>query len=70
MLGIDHQNGRFSKRRAWSKSGLWWPPTAGCEFAGQRREEVYDWVEQTLVRHEYAGCRGRTKAWSGSTSRR
>ena len=24
-------------------------------FAGQRREEVYGWVERTLVRHEYAG---------------
>ena len=24
-------------------------------FAGLRREEVYVWVEQTLVRHEYAG---------------
>jgi transposase InsO family protein len=23
-------------------------------FAGQRREEVYGWVEQTLVRHQYA----------------
>src|SRR5438067_11818376 len=23
-------------------------------FAGQRREEVYDWVEKTLVRLEYA----------------
>jgi transposase InsO family protein len=23
-------------------------------FAGERREEVYGWVEQTLVRHEYA----------------
>src|ERR1700684_3497600 len=23
-------------------------------FAGQRREEVYGWVEQTLVRHHYA----------------
>ena len=23
-------------------------------FAGQRREEVYRWVEQTLVRHQYA----------------
>jgi len=23
-------------------------------FAGQRREEVYSWVEQTLVRHRYA----------------
>jgi hypothetical protein len=26
-------------------------------FAGQRREEVYGWVEQTLVRHEYASLR-------------
>ena len=24
-------------------------------FAEQRREEVYGWVEQTLVRHHYAG---------------
>ena len=24
-------------------------------FAGQRREEVYAWVEKTLVRHQYAG---------------
>jgi transposase InsO family protein len=24
-------------------------------FAGQRRAEVYGWVEQTLVRHQYAG---------------
>jgi len=31
---------------------------AGSEvvrFAGQRREEVYGWVEQTLVRHQYVG---------------
>jgi transposase InsO family protein len=26
-------------------------------FAGQRREEVYGWVERTLVRHEYACLR-------------
>lgn len=26
-------------------------------FAGQRREEVYGWVEQTLVRHEYGSLR-------------
>jgi transposase InsO family protein len=26
-------------------------------FAGQRREEVYEWVERTLVRHHYAGLR-------------
>jgi transposase InsO family protein len=24
-------------------------------FAGQRREEVYGWIQQTLVRHQYAG---------------
>lgn len=24
-------------------------------FAGQRREEIYSWVERTLVRHQYAG---------------
>ena len=31
---------------------------AGSEvvrFAGQRREEVYGWVEKTLVRHQYVG---------------
>jgi len=28
------------------------------QFAGQRREEVYDWVERTLVRHQYSSlCR-------------
>jgi len=26
-------------------------------FAGQRRPEVYEWVERTLVRHQYAGLR-------------
>jgi transposase InsO family protein len=26
-------------------------------FTGQRRTEVYDWVEKTLVRHEYADLR-------------
>ena len=26
-------------------------------FAGERREEVYQWVEQTLVRHEYASLK-------------
>src|SRR5262245_15932476 len=29
------------------------------QFVGQRREEVYNWVERTLVRHEYAS-RGRS----------
>jgi transposase InsO family protein len=28
--------------------------TGEVRFAGQRREEVYAWVEQTLVRHQYA----------------
>ncbi len=27
------------------------------QFAGQLRAEVYDWVERTLVRHQYAGLR-------------
>jgi len=27
--------------------------SGGVRFAGQRREEVYGWVEQTLVRHQY-----------------
>lgn len=26
-------------------------------FAGQRRQEVYDWVERTLVRHQYGALR-------------
>jgi hypothetical protein len=30
---------------------------SAVRFAGQRRQEVYDWVERTLVRHEYAGLR-------------
>lgn len=28
---------------------------SAVRFAGQRRQEVYEWVERTLVRHEYAG---------------
>jgi hypothetical protein len=28
--------------------------SSAVQFAGQRREEVYAWVEKTLVRHEYA----------------
>ena len=30
---------------------------SAVRFAGQRREEMYEWVERTLVRHEYAGLR-------------
>ncbi len=29
--------------------------SGGVRFGGHRREEVYSWVEQTLVRHQYAG---------------
>ena len=28
--------------------------SAPVQFAGQRREEVYGWVEKTVVRHQYA----------------
>lgn len=28
---------------------------SAVRFTGQRRQEVYDWAERTLVRHEYAG---------------
>src|SRR6266480_169515 len=30
---------------------------SAMRFAGQRREEIYAWVEKTLVRHEYACLR-------------
>lgn len=30
---------------------------SAVRFTGQRREEIYEWVEKTLVRHEYAGLR-------------
>ena len=30
---------------------------SAVRFAGQLREEIYAWVEKTLVRHEYAGLR-------------
>lgn len=33
----------------------------GVRFAGQGRGEVYGWVEQTLVRHQYAGLDRRGK---------
>jgi len=26
-------------------------------FAGERREDVYGWVEQTLVRHQFASLK-------------
>jgi len=34
---------------------------SGVRFTGQRREEVYGWVERTLVRHQYAGLPRRDK---------
>ena len=37
-------------------------------FAGQRREEVYSWVEKTLVRHQYASLDRPERAWCGATS--
>jgi hypothetical protein len=30
---------------------------SAVRFTGQRREEIYAWVEKTLVRHEYASLR-------------
>jgi hypothetical protein len=29
--------------------------SAEVEFRAQRRQEVYQWIERTLVQHEYAG---------------
>jgi hypothetical protein len=51
--GIDHQHGRFGSDEPGADPGV----SGGqreVRFAGQRREEVYGWVEQTLVRHQYA----------------
>jgi len=39
-------------------------------FAAQRREEVYERIEKTLVRHEYAGLRKPDKGVHGYTSAR
>ena len=49
--GIDHQHGRFRSTsleqiRAFLDGG------GEVRFAGQHRQEVYLWVEQTLVRHQ------------------
>ena len=30
---------------------------SAVRFVGQGREEIYAWLEKTLVRHEYAGLR-------------
>jgi hypothetical protein len=35
--------------------------SGGVQFAGQRREEVYDWTERTLVRHRYTALNRREK---------
>jgi hypothetical protein len=39
-------------------------------FTGQRRQEVYEWVERTLVPHQYAGLRRPDKEFYGSTCHR
>ena len=31
-----------------------WAGSGEVRFAGQRRAEVYGWIERTLVRHQYA----------------
>jgi hypothetical protein len=54
MLGIDHQHGRFGSGEPGADPGVF-SGEQGVRFAGQRRAEVYAWVERTLVRHEYAG---------------
>ena len=54
MLEIDHQRGRFRCNEPGTDSGV----SGGQRtrpVAGQGREEVYAWVEKTLVRHQYAG---------------
>ena len=54
MLGIDHQQGRCRGGEPGADPGIF---AGGGEvrFAGVRRDEVYAWVERTLVRHGYAG---------------
>jgi hypothetical protein len=54
MLGTDYQHGRFQSRQPGADPGLSGGQRREVRFAGQRREEVYGWVEQMLVRHQYA----------------
>jgi hypothetical protein len=56
MLSIDHQNGRFSDDEHRANPGVGGRQQRRA-FTGQRRGEKYEWVEKTLVRHEYAGLR-------------
>src|SRR5215467_12338374 len=53
MLGIDHQDRRFKQRilEPIRRPGSGEQGTAVCR---QRREEVYNWVERTLLRLQYA----------------
>ena len=70
MLRIDHQHGRF-RSESLEEIRAFLAGSSEVRFAGQRREEVYSWVEKTLVRHQYASLdRSRTRAWCGATSPR
>ena len=53
MLGIDHQHGRFGSTEPGADPGVLGGEWGGS-ICGQRRAEVYHWVERTLVRHQYA----------------
>jgi hypothetical protein len=44
--------------------------SAPVQFSGQGREEVYAWVEKTLVRLEYGGRESLARDWCGATWRR
>ena len=52
MLGIDHQHGRHGSDEPGTDPGFL-EGSGEVRFSGQRREEVYAWTEQTLVRHRY-----------------
>ena len=54
MLGIDHQHGRFGSDEPGADPGVSGRQRRRCGLPGKRREEVYGWVEKTLVRHQYA----------------
>src|SRR5205085_5996691 len=54
MLEIDHQHGQLGSNQPGADPGILGSSEV-VRFAGQRREEVYGWVEKTLVRHQYVG---------------
>jgi hypothetical protein len=53
MLGFDHQHGRH-RSASLEQIRAFLAGSEEVRFAGQRREEVYGWVEMTLVRLQYA----------------